>query len=380
MNVGVGSLRLRFRGLSESPTFTGHGAVFLPFDTYHLWTAGEADPRRHAELHLRARLELGRAAAAGATIGFVYEDCFAHYTDPGDLEIQSLGAMVLGELGLTPAPLPGPEDRFEVLAPAFSVYLRRFGIAESFLRPRDVRGGLHPLCRTGERQLTGVAVPQGKGNVLFLPGDPRNRFLEFFTSLGEAVQHYRSQEEGISYVFEEEQELLERRNEALLDLERIENRLDLYRRRRRLLELIPANPQRRLPEWFVTFMGIGVRAAREEGVFLLADGEPGPGPAQAILAVSAGSGSDALLALQASRAALTATSALSPEAPAILYLATEECSPEGAASRTDLRQEGKRSGLLLLRPEDLLRFLDSCPDPTAGPIADLVGFLSSPAS
>jgi hypothetical protein len=365
MNVGAGSLRLKFRGLSALPAFLGFDAVILPFDTYQPWMEGEVDPRRQAELHLRARVELLRAAGSGATVGFVYEDCFTHYTELADLEVHSLGTMVLADLGLSPAPLPGPEDRFQVLAPAFDRYLERFGIAESFLEIRRPCPGLHTLCRTGARQITGVAAPEGDGRILFLPGDPRNRFLEFFTALGGALQRFRDGEEaevnGDEYVSAGELELRRSRNGMLRSLATIESRLDAYRRRRRWLALLSVNPQRRVPEWFAAFLGLEVRPAGESGIFLI-PGSAGEGAAPlAILGVATSSACDTLLSLQATRNDLPRRDGETAGPPAILLLATGPGARRAGAPVSGgcrLAEKARKAGVLLLSPERLLRFLD----------------------
>jgi len=191
MNVGVGSLRLRFRGLAEQPVFTGHDAVLLPFDTYQDWLPGlsaDGEPL----LHDRARAEIRRATVAGVTVGFLYEDCFAHWHSPEDLGRHSLGAQFLAELGLVATPLPGPTDDLEALVPCFAEYLRRFGVTESRFEARDSDVRLLPLVRTSEGDLTGVAGRTGSGDLLFLPGDPGRRFLEFFVALGAALRGWRA--------------------------------------------------------------------------------------------------------------------------------------------------------------------------------------------
>ena len=191
MNVGVGSLHFRFRGLAEQPVFTGHDVVLLPFDTYQDWLPGlsaDAEPL----LHGRARAEIHRAAAAGVTVGFLYEDCFAHWHSPEDLERHSLGAQLLSELGLVAAPLSGPTDGLEALVPCFADYLRRFGVAESCFERRDAGVPVQALARTAEGDLAGLAGRSGPGDLLFLPGDPGPRFLEFFAALGAALQAWRA--------------------------------------------------------------------------------------------------------------------------------------------------------------------------------------------
>lgn len=191
MNVGVGTLRLRFRGLAEQPVFTGQGAVLLPFDTYQDWLPG-LDADGEERLHRRARAEVQRALAAGVTVGFLYEDCFAHWPEPGDLGRHSLGAQLLAECGLAAVPLAGPTDGLEPLVPCFAEYLRRFGVAESGFEVRDAEASLQPLARTAAGELTAVAGRAGVGELLFLPGDPGPRFLEFFAALGSALEGWRA--------------------------------------------------------------------------------------------------------------------------------------------------------------------------------------------
>ncbi len=360
MNVGAGTLRLRFRGLSEAPSFTGHDAVLLPFDAYLPWREGGEGERRLTELHLRAQMEVRRAAAAGVSVGFLYEDAFAHDLSSEDLVRLSLGGMVLEGLGLEAAPLPGPVDRMQVLAPAFASFLRRFGVAESYLEARRPVPGLHPLCRTPARQLTGVALQEGKGSILFLPGDPRHRFLEFFTSLGQALAHEREGlSSGTDFLFTEERELLAERERTRSRLAGIEMRLDQFRRRRRLLALVAANLERRLPEWFATFLGLELVPAGEAGVFFLEE------PPRALLGATASYAGDALLGLEEIRDELVASERLEAGRPTLLFLAagaTQE-PPAGAGSETpfDLAAESARAGIHLFAPDDLLRLIDREP-------------------
>jgi hypothetical protein len=191
MNVSIGGTRLRFRALSESPCFTGHDAVVLPFDTFSAWMDGAPGDAALSRLHLRARLEVLRAASAGVILAFLYEDCFAHFTDDASLLNHSLGAMVLADLGLAAARLSGPEDALEALEPCFAAWLRRFGLTESHFEPLGAVNATRPICRTTEGLIAGLAAREGSGQVLFLPAEPPGRFLEFFADLGTALACYR---------------------------------------------------------------------------------------------------------------------------------------------------------------------------------------------
>ena len=361
MNVGVGGLRMKFRGLAEEPCFTGHDAVILPFDTYYSWMEGGDRNHLLSDIHLRTRVEVLRAAAAGVTVGFLYEDCFAHFADPGDLLQRSLGAMTLNGLGLSPVPLPAPEDDLEVLASPFECYLRRFGICESYLKATRRLARLHPICRTSAHQLTGVAAEEGKGRILFLPGDPRNRFLEFFTVLGEALHRFQcGKVAGTSFIFAAERALLAEREMIAEQSRQNERRLDTFRRRRELLALVAADPDRFLPEWFSTFLGLELQVTTEAGCYHLLAGAGRSPPPSALVAVAIRSAGDALVALQEIRAQQVGNASLPADAAIFLYLTDEALHDTTAGSPLafDLEGAAHEVGIGLLRPVDLFRLLD----------------------
>ena len=249
MNVARDSLRLKFRALTAWPDFSACDAVILPLDTYSSWQETEAaDPRLDGVL-VRAAVALRHAAARGAAVAFVYEDLFAHHQGADERPARSLGGMLLEELGLSRRRLPVPEDRQEVLAPAFADHLGRFGLCESYLETRHCRRPVEPLCRTGERHLTGLTVREGEGSLALLPGYPRHRPLDFFTSLGAALGKFRGGGPGDdACLFTEERRLQGRRREVLRQLEGVDRRLAFYRRCRDLLAAAPVSPTRQVPE------------------------------------------------------------------------------------------------------------------------------------
>lgn len=361
MNVGVGELRMKFRGLTEEPCFTGHDAVMLPFDTYYPWMEGGEHGPLLTDIHLRARVEVLRAAAAGVTVCFLYEDCFAHFTDPEELRRGSLGAMILGGLGLSPVPLLAPEDDLEVLAPQFSFYLRRFGIAESYLEAERPSVRLHPLCRTPAHLLTGVAADEGAGRILFLPGDPRNRFLEFFSVLGSALERFCLGKSSTGqYIFAAEHALLVKRAVIAAQHQQNQLRLDTFQRRRELLTLVAADPDRFLPEWFSTFLDIEWQPTTEAGCFHLSGGHRHDPAAAALMAVAVRSAGDALVALQEIRAQQVAEGSLARDATVFLHV-TDEALRDVAgvmAFPLELYAAAREDDVLLLRPADLFRLLD----------------------
>ncbi|MFQ5718382.1 MAG: hypothetical protein ACE5IK_02425 [Acidobacteriota bacterium] len=363
MNVGVGGLRIRFRGLAEDPSFTGHDAVVMPFDTYHPWMDGTEGISCMSAVLLRTRLELLRAAEAGVNIGFLYEDCFAHFTDPEELQQMSLGAMTLSGLGLRPERLPAPEDDLDVLAAPFDDYLRRFGIAESYFESDHPAPRLHPLCRTSDHRITGVAADEGAGRILFLPGDPRNRFLDFFTSLGGALGQFGHPEAAAgAYVFASERQLLAQQARVIEQQEHLDQRLDRFRRRREMLALVSADPDRFLPEWFATFLDLELQPTDEPGCFHWA-APPGSAGARALVAVAVRSAADALIAVGEIRDEQFRSGVLAPEAPAFLYLTEESlvASRNGAGDLSgtfDLSGEAGSMDVHLLRAADLFGLLD----------------------
>ncbi|TDI41570.1 MAG: hypothetical protein E2P00_07165 [Acidobacteria bacterium] len=353
MNVACGHLHLKLRALSETPSFDGFDAVVLPFDTYHPWDRDGAAADRLTELHVRAGVAVHRAVAAGAAVVFIYQDCFAHYPEPGELAARSLGGMVLAELGLSACPLPGPEDGLQVLAPAFEPFLRRFGISESYLEVQDSRRELQPLCRTRDRLLTGVAAREGRGALLLLPGEPRRRSLAFFSSLGEGLAHFRAGVEcATGYLFAEERTLLQEREEARKRLGRLEDRLERFRRCRDLLAASTANPGRRLPEWFATFLGMKLSPAGEEEVFVF---ESGVGGVAGRLSLGGDNPAHALLALSEGRQEPSSPPCSPGEIPVLLFL--HDGMPQGRAGEC-LRAAARDAGVGLLEPVDLLKLVE----------------------
>ena len=353
MNVACGPLHLKLRALSESPSFDGFDAVLLPFDTYHPWDRDGAAADRLTELHVRAGVAVRCAVTAGAAVVFIYQDCFAHYSEPGELAARSLGGMVLADLGLTACALPGPEDRLQVLAPAFEPFLRRFGISESYLEIQDSRRELQPLCRTEDRLLTGVAAREGRGALLLLPGEPRRRSLEFFASLSEGLADFRAGgERAAEYLFAEERTLLQEREEARQRLRKLEDRLARFRRCRDLLATATANPGRRLPEWFATFLGMKLSPAGTEEMFVF---ESSLGGVAGRLSLAGDKPADALLALSEDCSEPPARPGLPVDGPVLLFL--HDGMPQGTAGES-LRAEAREAGICLLEPVDLLTLVE----------------------
>jgi hypothetical protein len=343
MNVGRGPLHLKFRALSESPSFDGFDAVVLPFDTYHPWDRDGAGAGCLTELHVRAGVAVRRAVTAGAAVVFLYQDFFAHYPEPGELAARSLGGMVLADLSLSACALPGPEDGMQALAPAFEPFLRRFGMSESYLEVQASHGELQPLCRTRDRLLTGVAAREGRGVLLLLPGEPRCRALEFFTSLGQALAEFRAGGgRTADYLFAAERMLLQEGKEARQRLRKVEDGLARFSRCRDLLAVAPANPARRLPEWFATFLRMKLSPADEEEMFVFVSSRGG---VAGRLALGGDQPADILLALSACRG----------EVPAILYL--HDGMPRGAEGES-LRAQAREAGITLLEPADLLAVVE----------------------
>ncbi|MFQ5669156.1 MAG: hypothetical protein ACE5HD_01400 [Acidobacteriota bacterium] len=332
----------------------------MPFDAYHPWVEGGQATGRLPALQLRARLEVMRAASTGVRVGFLYEDCFAHYSRWEETARNALGGMILADLGLTSSPLKAPVDRFDILAPSFSCYLRRFGIAESYLLSGDSPALLRPLCRTPARELTGVSIREGKGSILFLPGDPRRHFLDFFTTLGEGIRRFGTGTSASDrFLFAAESRLLEKRRKASRCVSRIDRRLDMFRRCRTLLFLAASDLDRLLPEWFLMFLGVELRASGEPGFFDLVAGSGGAARPSAFLGATTGSAGDGLVALQEIRQDRIRQGTLPSGIPGILYLAAERGGGTGTvAGLPDLQHEAHVESIRILRPEDLFRLLD----------------------
>lgn len=354
MNVALGPLHMKLRALSETPSFTGFDAVILPFDTYHPWDGDGAAGCRLTELHVRAGVAVHQAVNAGATVVFIYQDCFAHYAGSEELAARSLGGMVLSDLGLTACELPGPADGLQVLAPALEPFLRRFGISESYLEVVDSQRELQPLCRTRDRLLTGVAAREGQGEILLLPGEPRCSSLAFFSSLAAGLADYRGGgDPGADFLFAEERTLLQEREAARRQLGKLEEGLARFRRCRDLLAAATANPDRRLPDWFATFlrMDLNPAGAEEEYVFKSRQGE-----VLGRLSLGGDRPGDALLALSADGDEPSSAQALQgEEGPAFLFL--HDGMPQGAAGES-LRAEARDAGVSLLVPVDLLMLVE----------------------
>ncbi|MFQ5767391.1 MAG: hypothetical protein ACE5ID_05340, partial [Acidobacteriota bacterium] len=269
----------------------------------------------------------------------------------------------LAERDWRPVPLGGPEDQMEVLVPAFRSYLDQFGLAESCFEAGPSPGDARPVCRTRAGKLTGVALREGRGSLLFLPGDPRNRFLKFFSALGEALDEDRSRRTKTGrHIFAAERPLLRRREEVKRRLSQIERDLDRFRRRRDLMEVAETDLARHLPEWFSSFLKIELRPMGEAGLFRIeAPGGQDP-EVKGLLAAAVRRPADHLLVLAEVMEQMAAQAGSTTVAGFLLLLGAqpESCDTGATPSGFDLAAEAAAAAIHLVTPGGLFRLLDRC--------------------